>query len=113
MSTTLVSADMSTIDFTATTTARAVNALFQINDVTCIAKVAIAAAGTGAVWVSGRHSLTKKTDKPISTLFDKAYFAAGSVTTVATNNTLCGRFASTATTAQTAVEVFLNMVAGA
>lgn len=112
MSTTLVSGDISTIDFTATTTGRAAGAQFVINQLVCVAKVAIAASGTGAVFISGRHSLTKATNKPI-TWGAKVYMdSANKINAVSTGNVAAGRAAATASTTESKIETFINFGGG-
>jgi predicted RecA/RadA family phage recombinase len=107
MSTKLVHLEDHTILFTATTTARATNDAFVIGTIVGIAKVAIAAAGTGACYVRGVHSVTKQTDKNFS-LGDKVFYSGTKFTQTSTSNTFAGIAFVAATTGEATGKVMLQ-----
>jgi len=109
MSTTLIHPEDSTMLFTATTTAKSSGDMCVMTSMIGVAKVAIAAAGTGAVYISGVHTLTKRTDAPW-TLGAPLYYASatGSICTHKTSNYYAGRAYATATTTQATGSVVLN-----
>ena len=108
MSTTLVHLDDTTMLFTATTTAKSSGDVCVIGDMIGIAKVDIAAAGTGAVYIRGVHSLTKRTNAPW-TLGDSVYYATstGNFSLVETSNVFAGKVYATATTTEATGKVIL------
>jgi len=110
MSTTLVHLEDSTMLFTATTTTKSSGDICVMTDMIGIAKVDIAAAGTGAAYVRGVHTLTKRTDAPW-TLGDSLYYATatGNICTHKTSNLYAGKAYATATTTEATCEVVLNL----
>jgi predicted RecA/RadA family phage recombinase len=112
MSTSLISADVSTALFTATTTAKSVNDPCLITNIVGIAKVAIAANTTGSAFINGRHSFAKGTTKNMDAgeiVFMN--FTTKKVTAWSTGNTRCGRAYAAYTTSETPAQFFLNMPA--
>ena len=113
MATTLVHAEMDTILFTATTTAKSSGDICEIGELVGIAKVDIAAAGTGAAAISGVWAISKNTGVPI-TQGDSVYWDTtdAELNLVATNNHYAGKAYAVVTTAQATVNVLLNIAHG-
>lgn len=109
MSTSLVHLEDHTMLFTATTTAKSSGDVCVIGDMVGLAKVDIAATGTGAVYLRGVHTLTKSTAAPW-TLGDSVYYdeTDSNFNLVATNNIYAGKVYATATTGEATAKVILN-----
>lgn len=108
MSTTLVHLDDTTMLFTATTTAKSSGDICVIGDMVGIAKVDIAAAGTGAVYIRGVHTVAKRTNAPW-TLGDSTFYSTASAvfSLVETGNIYGGKVYATATTTQATGKVIM------
>jgi len=109
MSTTMTRPLDGTMLFTATTTAKSSGDICVMTEIIGIAKVDIAAAGTGAAFVSDVHTLTKRTNAAF-TVGEKVYYVAASafVVSVASSNIYAGVVYTAATATEATCSVALN-----
>ena len=110
MSTTLVHLEDHTMLYTCTTSeTQSSGNVVEMVDTVGICKVDIVAAGTGAVYVRGVHTITKSTAAAWA-VGDSVYYDTtdGNFNLVATANSYAGRVFTAATTTEASAKILLN-----